>query len=161
VNKFDELCAAFAEGRTNAIAERNSAWNFANKVVAGFKNYLEYPDQLEFVPVVSQPKPGMMYSLPSALEIGKDSFWHIGVIIIIYAAKNQFPQFRGLIDRSFKKSGEVFIVKPAPTASEVKTQGDSPEDLKPVYEMLFSMIKGCFVETGGASDERVNKIGFV
>jgi hypothetical protein len=119
MSKFDELCLAFKEGRDAAIKDRDAAWDFQARFVNGFKRYLDYSDPFTFQPVISQPKPNSQYSPPGTLEIGEDGFWHFGFVITVYAAKNEFPQFRGLIHLSFRCSADSVVVRPSPNADPI------------------------------------------
>src|SRR5690349_5326877 len=113
MSRFEELCAAYGEFRSRAIAERDGCWNFAIYLMAELKDYLGYPGDFQFEPVKSKPATGMTYSLPGAMEVDERGSWHLGVLITIYEAPNRFPQFRGLLHLVIKRLSEgSFIVKP-------------------------------------------------
>lgn len=162
MSKFDDLCAAFAKARRDGIAEQEACWNLAAGLAVSLKNYLEYPGEVLFQPVISKATPESHYFLPGAMEFStEDGAFHVGFVLTVYEAPNQFPQFRGLLHIIIKKSGDSFTIRPAPGAPEILVRGSDPGSLAPVNEAIFELIKRTFVPMTSLTGDQVDKkIGF-
>lgn len=140
---YEELYKAYGGARQKHFSYRDDSWQFFAQVVKQLRDFLGYPYEPIFRPVLSVPHENMTYSLPGAMEFDpKDGSWHLGVVLTIEQAPNTLPKFRGLLHLVAKKAADAFVLQPEPPGGEkftIKTK------LQPAltYNRLMNAFLAC------------------
>jgi hypothetical protein len=166
MTKFDDLCAAYAGARQKFFNYRDECWKFASQLSTELVAFFGCTrEQVEFVPVTKERKPGFGYSLMGAMHLAEDTFWHFGILTTIYEAPNIFPQQPLLFHLLVKKVDQSFIVKGSPKGPEFRVGAPTAAELRPLNEWLFEQCKswldhGLEMFLEGQEQPEPKKIGF-
>jgi len=164
MSKFEELCKSYATARENYFNYRNACWDFASHLVSGMIDYFQCPkEQVKFIPLKGDEKPGSVYTLMGAMHLDDDTFWHLGVGLTLYIAPNVFPHETILLPLLIKKVTDYFIVKLDGHQKEFKIHIDKTDEFDTFYEFVFQQIQETYekgLQRFLDQNEATRKIGF-
>ncbi|MEG5965752.1 MULTISPECIES: hypothetical protein [Enterobacter cloacae complex] len=95
MSKFDELCAAYKNFRSEYSSVREDAISFSGWLVAQYLSYLGIDHSspaFRLIPLVGEEKVNSTYSPFGATHLGDDGYWCMGIRLTIYEQKNMHPQ---------------------------------------------------------------------
>ncbi|MCZ3467590.1 hypothetical protein LRS20_01550 [Klebsiella pneumoniae] len=112
MSKFEEICAAYKVSRDNFHAYRNRSMDFALGLGNKYIQYLGIASEnFRWVPPSEPSTEKSGFTIPGAMVLDDDTYWHMGLKIKIFTAPNVFPQQELLIVFKFKEKEEkVFEV---------------------------------------------------
>lgn len=103
MSKFSDICTAYSTSRTTYFEYRDRSFSFAGELIRRYVQYLEIPaERFRFVPLNEEPKPNTTYTLAGAIHLDDDTYWHLGLQIMIFTSSNAYPQQPVLIRFMFK-----------------------------------------------------------
>lgn len=112
MNGFEEMCAAYARSRVTYFGYREKCFNYMGSLVSEFIRHCGIPEeQIRFVPDNEEPKENTLYSLPGAMHLDEDTFWHVGLRITLYEKPNVFPHQPVLLVICVKEMDGKLLVK--------------------------------------------------
>ncbi|HFD39695.1 MAG TPA: DNA-binding protein [Anaerolineae bacterium] len=116
-----------------------SCQNLAFALHVSLQRYLGItPDDLLFVPTIGEYDPAIEYTISGALRMGDDSFFHIGLQFTLLGEPVLIPFKIKTIPEDLYEEHEIGIED---QDKVFKTHGFNPEDLTPVCEYVFELIK--------------------
>lgn len=143
MTKFDELCAAYKTSRETYFAYRNDGFKFAMELMSRYKEFLGVQSEyFRFVPADETPKPDTTYTIPGAIHLNDDTYWHLGLLLTLFTAPSEYPQQPVLIVFRFKQiSGKKYQLKISEedTGHEI-TCGDESQ-----FNMFFEFLQAQIV----------------
>ncbi|HBS9329747.1 hypothetical protein CFY86_29060 [Raoultella ornithinolytica] len=166
MSKFEEICAAFDESQKKFIAYRDHCHKFARDFGMRFIRYLEVPEEnVEwFNPDAVEPPKGRV-TIPGAMYLDDDTFWHFGVRITIF--DKQKSDFRPQIEIVFmvrRQSDGDFQV----SVKHIDKIHDIQPDKDASYTVFFNAVHKIILalyqddlENFLASQQSVRRIGFI
>ncbi len=112
MSKFEEICAAYKVSRDNFHDYRNRSMDFALGLGNKYIQYLGIASEnFRWVPPSEPSTEESGFTIPGAMVLDDDTYWHMGLKIKIFTAPNVFPQQELLIVFKFKEKEEkVFEV---------------------------------------------------
>lgn len=165
MSKFDELCGAYKTAQDNYSNYHTACVKFYGTLVSEFVKYLDCPrEQVTFLPLDKEPDPGSTYSIPGAMHLDDDTYWHLGFRLTLYISPNTFPHQPILLRLLAKKVDDHFLVKLGKDGPQFKVHENNPKELEPFFDSLFTAIKEDF-ENGLQSflsqgEQEIRRIGF-
>ena len=161
MSKYSALCTAYTEALNHYRAYRDACGQFAHKLVRGMITYLGCPqDMVDFIPVREEPQLNRRYTVWGAMDLGDDTFYHLGVRLIIDPSSPDeiWPQDRLLLHLLVKKDDDAFVVQVKGLREKFRIHSDDPDKMKTFYDFIFSTIrdeyKKGFVPVGQAKAKR-------
>lgn len=145
MTKFEELCAAFKSSRDEYIAYRDACWDFAAHFLNGLISYLDLPGQtVSFIPL-NDRDPTKNYTLPGAMQLDDDTFWHLGFGMTIYEAPGVFPQKIMMIPIRFKILGDNVTMILSDNDQEIRFPIADQTKPQEIYKMIFDSLRDFFI----------------
>lgn len=164
MSKFIELCETFKDSRDEYIVYRDTCYNFMGTLVHKLIDSWQCPEEaITWIPVDKDIEPNTRYSIPGAMTLDEDAWWHLGLVITLYVKPNVFPQEKLLLDICLKKDEDGFILKVAGPDNEFSVHEGNDEECEAFYESVYDIIKGNYKK--GLNDFldgeiKTRKIGF-
>jgi excisionase family DNA binding protein len=132
-----------------------SCKNLAFALHVSLQRYLGIsPDDLLFIPTIGEYDPSMEYTISGALRMGDDSFFHIGLQFTLLEEPVLIPFKIKTIPEGLYEEHELGIED---QDKVFRVDGFNPEDLTPVCEYVFELVKADieqsmerWLEQGGA-----------
>ncbi len=145
MTKFEELCQIYTKAEEDFKDYRWKSVNFAVKLGKGLADYLEC-EQEEIQYYRPPDKEGkLMEAHPrDALLIDIDTSWHYGMGVNLYVEGNQDNPMNYTFDLALKMVNEKFALRFMKEKKEFSLDPTKPEDLIPVYDLIYDMIKNRF-----------------
>jgi hypothetical protein len=142
MSKFEELCSALKKYRQDWSNYRAEGKHFCMIMIDKYIKYLGIQhDKIDFVPLDKEPEPNKRYVITDAVHIDSDTFFHLGVRIILHEGDRQNRQERLLIKFMFKKIGNgKFLVKIDEIDPIYTINADNEDDFKTFFDFLQSQI---------------------
>ncbi|EPA9110275.1 hypothetical protein ACQ711_001140 [Serratia liquefaciens] len=112
MSKFEEICAAYKVSKDKYNTYRTESMDFAVSFGRKYIQYLGLEKQyFRWVPEDDQNTASTGITIPGAMHLDDDSYWHLGLKIRVFSAPNVMPQQDLLIIFMFKKvaNGEFAI----------------------------------------------------
>jgi hypothetical protein len=104
MSKFEEICAAYKDSKENFNSYRKESMGFA---ISLGRKYLQYlgveTNHFRWVPESKQDDKSTNFTIPGAMHLDDDTYWHLGLKLRVYSAKNVMPQQDVFIVFMFKK----------------------------------------------------------
>ena len=163
MTKFDELCQAYANSRKNYFNYQSSCHEFISRLIKKIIKYLEIPEeQVKVIPLHQEAKDQCDYSVTEAMHLEDDTFWHIGLLITLYA-EDSLPRQPVLIWLITKRNNDLFLVKLGPASKEFAVHPNEEQDYINFIDHLFLNIKDSFelgLQHFLEGQENTRRIGF-
>ncbi len=134
-------------------------------VVNGFIEYCGIPpNQILFLPCDKEPDENSRYTMPGAMHLDEDTYWHLGLQITLYEKPNIFPHQPIFFKICVKdKDGDLFV-KLDQEKEPQKINLSSRDDLNVFFDKLVSLIIRYFKEGLQEFLEKetiIKKLGFI
>jgi hypothetical protein len=112
LSKSDELCRAFKISMNDRIANRDQSCYFIRDLIAGFIRHLQIPQNLvEFLPPPNGQESARTYTLPGAIRMQSNGFWHVRIRLSLHETRPKYPRRPVLLLFRIKKEDHGFRVK--------------------------------------------------
>ncbi|HBX8459029.1 TPA: hypothetical protein MII19_16045 [Klebsiella pneumoniae] len=166
MSKFEEICAAYKVSQDNYSTYRELSAAFAIGLGRRYIQYLGLTKaNFKWVPEndTSTEKEGI--TIPGAMHLDDDTYWHMGLKIKIFSAPNVYPQQRLLIIFKFKqkdKSKFEVMVDGDDKKHIIETDGDASYTV--FFNHLQKIIMGLYendLDNFLASQQENRTIGFI
>ncbi|ATM05101.1 hypothetical protein [Raoultella planticola] len=166
MSKFEEICAAYKVSRDNFHAYRNRSMDFALSLGHKYIQYLGITkENFRWVPEQDSSTEKEGFTIPGAMHLDDDTYWHLGLKIKIFTAPNVFPQQELLIIFKFKEKEEkVFEVM----IDNVDKKHDIEIWIDASYTVFFNHLQEVILamyqdglDNFLASQQENRKIGFI
>ncbi|HBM3089213.1 hypothetical protein PTQ46_14475 [Klebsiella michiganensis] len=166
MSKFEEICAAYKVSRDNFHDYRNRSMDFALSLGHKYIQYLGIASEnYRWVPPSESSTEKAGVTIPGAMELDDDTYWHMGLKIKIFSAPNVFPQQELLIVFKFKeKEAKVFevMVDGVDKKHDIETYSDAS------FTVFFNHLQDVILaqyqddlDNFLASQQENRKIGFI
>ncbi len=107
---YEELCDAYLDSRKKLEGSRQTCVAQYEAIVGHLIEALEIPDgAVRFLNLDAEMSPSV-YTLPGAITLGSDGFWHLGLIITFHK-EGTAPTFQLLFDIHIQAVNHGFLVK--------------------------------------------------
>ncbi|EOW2276201.1 MULTISPECIES: hypothetical protein [Klebsiella pneumoniae complex] len=166
MSKFEEICAAYKISQDNFNAYRSRSMDFALSLGHKYIQYLGVTKgNFWWVPEHDSSTEKEGYTIPGAMHLDDDTYWHLGLKIKIFMAPNAFPQQELLIIFKFKEKEEkVFEVM----IDHVDKKHDIEIWIDASYTVFFNHLQEVILamyqdglDNFLASQQESRKIGFI
>jgi hypothetical protein len=165
MSKFSDLCASYAASRNTYFAYRDQSYAFARELISRYIAYLEIPEKnFRFEPLDKDPKPGSTYSLPGAIHLNEDTYWHLGFEVTLFTAPNEYPQQPVLFSFMFKGAKDAFHIRISEDDAGHLIHPGNESEFTAFFEFLQRQVQRsfetelqCFLEQSALP----RKIGFI
>jgi len=145
MSKFDELCQVYAGSRKAYTDYRDTCFAFAQSLVEALIGYLEIPEgQIGFVPVNREPDPAALYTLPGAMHLDEDTFWHFGVVITLADPSGGCPPQAVLLKLQLKQHEDAFGVRLGQDDEDFWVRPGYPQEMAAFMDHVFTAVKGSY-----------------
>ncbi|HIE4801236.1 TPA: hypothetical protein ACXNDR_003952 [Serratia marcescens] len=139
MSKFEEICSAYKVSKENFNSYRRESMSFAVSLGQKYVQYLGVDaDHFWWVPEAEQDKANTNFTIPGAMHLDDDTYWHLGLKLRIYSARNVMPQQDVFIVFMFKKVADcefAIKVRADDTPHIIETDKD------PSYEVFFNHLQ--------------------
>jgi len=151
-SRYQDLCKAFAEARSNFAAYRSESYFFAATFARGFTEYAGWPRESAGYEPVDGADAAPTQKIEDAMHLDADGFWHFGFRLGL-----EDPKGKGslLIRLRFKKLETRYIISLF-GAEDFEVAAPTPEALQPIYDAILIAVKRhyayglrLFLENGG------------
>ncbi|MBE0328507.1 hypothetical protein [Klebsiella pneumoniae] len=166
MSKFEEICGAYKVSRDNYHDYRNRSMDFALSLGHKYIQYLGITkENFRWVPEQDSSTEKDGFTIPGAMHLDDDTYWHLGLKIKIFTAPNVFPQQELLIIFKFKEKEEkVFEVM----IDNVDKKHDIETWIDASYTVFFNHLQDVILALYQndlnnflASQQENRKIGFI
>lgn len=144
MSKFEEICAAYKVSKENFNSYRKESMDFAGILGRKYIQYLGVDaDHFRWVPEAKQDSTGNNFTIPGAMHLDDDTYWHLGLKLRVYSARNVMPQQDVFIVFMFKKvaDGEFAIkVRADDKPHTIETDKDAS------YTVFFNHLQKLILE---------------
>ncbi len=107
---YEELCEAYLDSRENLEECRNHCVAQYEAIVNHLIQRIEIPDgAVRYINLHEEASPAV-YTLPGAITLGGDGFWHLGLVITFHK-EGTTPTFQLLFDIHLQAVNHGFLVK--------------------------------------------------
>ncbi|OJT38445.1 hypothetical protein [Serratia plymuthica] len=104
MSKFEEICAAYKDSKENFNSYRKESMDFAISLGGKYIQYLGVgKEHFRWVPEAEQDTKSTGFTIPGAMHLDEDTYWHLGLKIRVFSAPNIMPQQDVFIVFMFKK----------------------------------------------------------
>jgi len=110
MSAYEELCDIYLQSRDRLEVCREACAQQFVEVTQHLVKKLEIPEQsLRFINLNDHDS-GTTYTIPGAITLGADGFWHLGLLVIFHK-EGTAPAFQLLFDLHLKEYNAGFIIK--------------------------------------------------
>lgn len=147
MSKFDELCNAYRDLRSEYSAVRSDAIDFSSLLVVEYLRYLNLDSSsttYKLYPLEGEIKANSTYTPFGATHLGNDGYWHLGFALTVYTEPNTYPKqpftihFRYIRNEDGSHQLGVVDLGPDHKISAEGNQGD--------FDVVFNMIQQNILE---------------
>lgn len=164
MTKFEELCQAFAKSREDFRSYRDACGDFAAVLLNGFREYLKCPPTQIKVTSLNDEEDLSVCHIPiGTMHLREDTFWHIGLTLVLYEAANVYPQETAIVRIKIKKSGNIFHVVIADSENVIKVDDSKDQDMNEIFDKISDLLLQNYeagVEYFLEQDKSTRKIGY-
>ena len=139
MTRFEELEKLAADNDHRWFLYYQSSKNFAVALHVSLQRFLGCtPDDFLYVPTIGEYDPSMEYTVSGALRMGDDSFFHIGLQFALGEELVLIPFKIKTVPEGLYEEHELGIEN---QEKVFRFDGFNPEDLTPVCEYVFELVK--------------------
>ncbi|QLV87827.1 hypothetical protein HV265_12955 [Citrobacter sp. RHBSTW-00678] len=166
MSKFQEICAAYKDSQDSFIAYRTKSTDFAIGLGNRYIKYLGITkENFRWVPATDTSTERDGITIPGAMHLDDDTYWHLGMRIKIFSALNVFPQQSLLIIFKFKqKDKDTFEVMVDGDDKRCVIDTSSDASYTVFFDHLQKIIMGLYEDDLAnflASQQETRTIGFI
>lgn len=167
MNKYEQLCKAYSGNMKDFKQYKQECHEFALHLRDAIIEYYQVPDKRLRLRSKADPKV-LTDDLYEAMDMQKDTFWHISFAINLQCMEENFPDENITFEACIKKtSADQFILKlPKETEFTVRKQ-EGGYNFSEFLDFLFLYLKGFyenelhrFLTSGHLPKEQAAPIGF-
>ncbi|EMQ4185807.1 TPA: hypothetical protein ACKPVS_001302 [Serratia marcescens] len=144
MSKFEDICAAYKVSKENFNSYRKESMDFAIHLGGRYRQYLGVEtDHFRWVPESKQDDKSTDFTIPGAMHLDDDTYWHLGLKLRVYSAKNVMPQQDVFIVFMFKKIADceyAIKVRAADSPHTIETDKDAS------YTVFFNYLQNLILE---------------
>jgi hypothetical protein len=152
-NRFQDLCKALEDARSQFAGYRSDCVFFAATVTRGLTEYAGWPRELvAFEPVSGEAVGVPTQKLEDAMRLEADGFWHLGLRLALEEPKGRDSV---LLHFRLKKLDTRYIVS-LTGFEDFEVAAPTPEHLQPIYDSILNAMRRhyesglrLFLENGG------------
>jgi len=146
-SRFDQLCHALKEVRTQFNNHRTECLHVAARLRDGLSQYLEAPEGHVSLYANRGDFAGRKMDGPAAaMKLENDTFWHFGIVVDLYEEPGVLPYCCVAFDVRMKKTGRGFeLFVDTGEEYQVTLDAAAAEDagqLQSLFDHLFKFIVG-------------------
>jgi len=110
MSAYEQLCNVYLQSRERLETCRETCATQFAEVLQHLIKRLEIPEQAVRYMNLNDRDGRTTYTVPGAITLGPDGFWHLGFIIIFHK-EGTAPAFQLLFDIHLKEHNQGFLVK--------------------------------------------------
>jgi len=136
MSKFEGMSQAASGFKQRWSEHQERCIEAAAKFITGFREYCSIPmNGLSFVPVTQENRrAGTVYSLPGAIELKEDFWWHLGLVINLSGGE------KVLLELCFSEDKTGTIVRLGSKGSPHQLSFNDPVSLHRLYEAMVNKV---------------------
>jgi len=146
MTKFEELNQIYTKAEKDFKDYRWKCLEMAVKLGMGLADYLECDyDEIQYYRPPDKEGKAIEAHPRDALLIDTDTAWHYGMGVNLYVENDKDnPAMTYIFDLALKKDNENFAVRFMKEKKEFSLDPNKPDDFKPLYDLIYTMIKNRF-----------------
>jgi len=136
---YEELGRAFGASRHAFGDYRAECTKFAGAFLRGFADYIECdPNRaFNFIPLKEPVKDDTTYTIPGAMHLDDDTYWHLGVLFCVYEKPNIDPPNQVLMRLKIKHLDDTYLVQIG-DGQEYQIKDPTSEALRPIFDEIVA-----------------------
>lgn len=165
--RYQELCRAYAKNLTDFKQYKETCYRFLDQLMVKLQDAFDIPPERLCLRSKQDPKQHTD-NLAEAMDMQKDTFWHVRISITVFADPEGQVKERMSFEVMVKKLPTHYILA-IPNEQEFIID-DNPEhnwDFSPFFDYVFNSLKNFyehelerFLNTGASSKKESSPIGF-
>lgn len=144
MNKYEQLCESYSKNMKDFKLYKQECHHLATQLREAIINYYSIPDDRLKLRSKEDPKV-LTDDIYAAMEMQKDTFWHVRFAISLQCMKKDFPDENITFEACIKKTlNNTFILKlPKETEFNIKKIDDQYQ-FQDFLDFLFLFLKGFY-----------------
>ena len=166
-SRYIELCQAYAKNLTDFKQYKETCYQFLNQLMLKLQDSFNIPPERLCLRSKQDPKQ-LTDNLMEAMDMQKDTFWHVRISITVFADAEGEVKERMSFEVMVKKLPSYYVLA-IPNEQEFNII-DNPQrdwDFNPFFDYVFNSLKNFyenelerFLDTGSSPKKDSSPIGF-
>src|SRR5215469_8805265 len=154
MTKFEELCDAVCNAQRHWAKFRDRSYRCLDLLSRGFAEYCQIPREgIQLIPLDKEAEPNTRYSVVGATHLGKDGYWHLGVLLRILDQ-------RLLIEMCVTEMHGRQLVRAGKDGPSRELDFSKQSETNRFYDEIGDNIKTFFEHSPGPTDTSLKEISF-
>jgi hypothetical protein len=166
-SRYAQLCRAYAKNLTDFKQYKETCYRFLNQLMIKLQDAYDIPPERLCLRSKQDPKQ-LTDNLMEAMDMQKDTFWHVRISITVFADAEGDVKERMSFEIMVKKLPTYFVLA-IPNEQEFNID-DNPQhdwDFSLFFDYVFNSLKNFyehelerFLNTGATGKKEISPIGF-
>lgn len=144
MSKYDQLCDSYSNNMRDFKNYKQECYHFAQHFREAVLDYYQVPPERLRLRSKEDPKK-LTDDIYEAMDMQKDTFWHIRFAISLQCRKESFPDENITFEACIKKTRDSFLIKlPKETEFTIRKDENGKYNFSDYLDFLFMFLKGFY-----------------